>query len=260
MIDRTSFRGFALLAAGLACLLSLAATVQAAEGDGPAKAAEKVKVVILVGGHGYDQRGFETLWNGLDGLTWEVWKGAPYTVFDDICQFKYDAIVMYNLSSGMTETQKKNFLALLDKGVGLVVWHHALANCQDWPEFEKIAGGKFWLAPGQRNGVQVPRSGTGFGKVKMSIADMKHPITKGMTGFEVEDEPYNAQTFCDGIQVLVTGDHPRSDKQIAWVHSYAKARVFGYQSGHDAKAWTNDGFRKLLNRGILWVAGRLSEG
>ena len=32
----------------------------------------------------------------------------------------------------------ENFLQLLDQGVGLVVWHHALANCQDLPEFERL--------------------------------------------------------------------------------------------------------------------------
>jgi len=257
MVDRTRFGRATAFSAGLACLLFLAATVQAADGTDEAKADAKIKVVILVGGHAYDERGFEALWNGLDGLEWEVWKGAPYTVFDDISQFKYDAIVMYNLSSGITDAQKKNFLTLLDQGVGLVVWHHALANCQDWPDFEKIAGGKFWLAPGERNGVQIPRSGTGFGKVKMHVEDSNHPITKGMSDFEIEDEPYNGQTFVEGIQILVTGDHPRSDKPIAWVQTYGKARVFGYQSGHDAKAWNNDGFQKLMARGIQWVAGRL---
>ena len=87
-----------------------------------------------------------------DDIDSRIWQGSPYTAFDDIGQFKADVIVMYNLSSGMTEKQKQNFLKLLEQGVGLVVWHHALANCQDWPEFEKIAGAKFWLQPGERNG------------------------------------------------------------------------------------------------------------
>jgi len=254
MVDGIRFK---VLLTGLICVL-LPAAVQAAEGDKEGKTGEKIKAVILVGGHGYDERGFEELWNGFDDIASEVWKGGPYTAFDDISEFEYDVIVMYNLSSGITDTQKKNLLQLLDKGVGLVVWHHALANCQGWPEFEKIAGGKFWLAPGERNGVQVPRSGTGFGKVKMHVEDPNHVITKGMTDFVVEDEPYNAQTFCDGIHVLVTGDHPRSDKQIAWVHDYGKARVFGFQSGHDARAWKNESFQRLMDRGIRWVARRLS--
>ena len=126
MVDGIRFK---VLLTGLICVL-LPAAVQAAEGDKEGKTGEKIKAVILVGGHGYDERGFEELWNGFDDIASEVWKGGPYTAFDDISEFEYDVIVMYNLSSGITDTQKKNLLQLLDKGVGLVVWHHALANCQ----------------------------------------------------------------------------------------------------------------------------------
>jgi type 1 glutamine amidotransferase len=230
---------------------------QPAEDGKTVAAQEKVEVVILVGGHGYDKRGFDQLWSSYGDIDADVWQGAPYTVFDDVSEFKYDVIVMYNLSSGITDAQRENFLRLLEDGVGLVVWHHALANCQDWPEFEKIAGAKFWMKPGERNGEQIGRSGTGGGRVKMHIEDPKHPITKDMDDFEVEDETYNRQTFCDGIQVLVSTDHPRSDKPIAWVHNYRKARVFGYQSGHDAKVWTDANFQRLMARGIRWTAGRL---
>lgn len=216
-----------------------------------------IRVVILVGGHGYDQKNFEAAWGGHDDIRCEIWKPKPYTVFDDIAKFDYDVILMYNLTSGITDKQKANFLALLKRGVGLIVWHHALANCQNWPEFERIAGCKFWLGPGERSGKQVGRSGTGFGQLKMHIADPNHPITKGMKDFEIYDETYNKQTFIEGIDVLVTTDHAKSDKQIAWALKYSGARVFGCQSGHDAKAWKNPGFQRLLANGIRWVARRI---
>lgn len=250
---------FAKFAAAIFCVLTLAGSARAADAEKAAPANAKTNVLILVGGHGFDQTSFDKFWSGYDDIDSRIWQGSPYTAFDDISQFKADAIVMYNLSSGMTEKQKENFLKLLEGGVGLVVWHHALANCQDWPEFENIAGAKFWLQPGERNGVQVARSGTGGGKVKLHIENPNHPITKGLSDFEITDEPYNGQTFCDQIHVLVSTDHPQSDKAIAWTNRYGKARVFGYQSGHDAKVWTNDSFRRLMAQGIRWVAGRLPD-
>ena len=243
--------------------LALAAGVVAGLSS-PLRAAEAVKaqakpiqVVILVGGHGYDQKNFDKAWGGHDDIQCEVWKGKPYSVFDDISKFKYDVIVMFNFSSGITDKQKANFLTLLKKGVGLVVWHHALANCQNWPEFEKIAGCKFWLKEGKRDGKKIGGSGTGWGTIKMHIADPKHPITKGMKDFEVYDEPYNKQTFVKGIQVLVTTEDPKSDKAVAWAHTYSGARVLGYQSGHDARAWKVAGFQRMMANGIRWVARRL---
>jgi type 1 glutamine amidotransferase len=228
--------------------------------DPAAPAAGKVKVLILVGGHPFDQASFDRLWKSFDDIACDTWKGSPYTAFDDVSQFKYDVIVMYNLSSGITGRERQNLLKLLDRGVGLVVWHHALANCQDWPEFEKIAGARFWLAPGEREGVKVPGSGVGWGKFKAHIEDPSHPITRGMTDFMMDDETYNHQTFTKDIHVLLSAEHPASDKTIAWVHEYGKARVFGYQSGHDARAWTNEGFRRLMSRAIRWTAGRLPDG
>jgi len=241
------------------CLAAIGSALALAGAAG-GEAQEKVRAVILIGGHGFDRPAFDRFWGGLEGVETEVCKGEPYTAFDSIDAFKHDVVVMYNLSSGMTDAQKQNFLKLLGKGVGLVVWHHALANCQDWPEFEKIAGAKFWLKAGQREGgAQVPQSGVAFGKAKMHIEDPKHSITEGMADFEIQDEMYNRQTFVEGIKVLVTTDEPKSDKTIAWAHAYGKARVFGCQSGHDAKVWNHESFRKLMSRGIRWAANRLPE-
>ena len=245
-----------VLLVGLGWILGIASNVIA---EDPPAGDDKIKVVVLVGGHGYDAAGFKRLWDSYDDISMEVWKGAPYTVFDNVDDFKFDVICMFNLSSGINDAQKDNFLKLLDKGVGLFVWHHALANCQNWPEFEKIAGVKFWMKPGSREGKPVPKSGTGWGKLKMHIEDPNHPITKGVADFEVPDETYNRQTFRDDIHLLVSTDHPRSDKPIAWVRTHGKARVFGYQSGHDDKTWSNEGFRRIMGQGIRWIAGRLPE-
>jgi type 1 glutamine amidotransferase len=91
----------------------------------------------------------------------------------------------------------------------------------------------------------------------MHVEDKMHPITKGLADFEIQDESYNKQTFTKDIRVLVTTDHPKSDKPIAWVHEYKGARVAGYQSGHDVRAWANPGHRQILGNSIRWVARRL---
>ncbi|MDP6635342.1 MAG: ThuA domain-containing protein [Phycisphaerae bacterium] len=240
-----------LLVAGMASEMS------AVDKAPPTKAGIKpLRVVILVGGHGYDKKNFEKAWGGHGDIACEVWKGKPYSVFDDISKFKYDVILMFNLSSGITDAQKTNFLKLLKKGVGLVVWHHAMANCQNWPEFEKIAGCKYWMKAGEKDGKKIVRSAYAHDRYQMKIANTDHPITKGMKDFEIDDESYYRQTFADGINVLVTTKHPKSDKPIAWTVNYKGSKVFGFQGGHDAKAWTNPGHRRLLSNGIRWVSGR----
>lgn len=60
----------------------------------------------------------------------------------------------------------------------------------------------------------------------------------------------------EGSQVLLSTDHPKSMKTLAWARQYKKARVFCLESGHDNQAWANPHFREILRRGILWCAGR----
>jgi opacity protein-like surface antigen len=154
---------FANFLAAIVCVLMAAGSAYAAEAEKPASA-KKVKVLVLVGGHGFDQASFDKFWSGLEDIDSHIWKGNPYTAFDDVSQFHDDVIVMYN-----------------------------------------------------------------------------------------------HQTFCEGIHVLISTDHPRSDKTIAWVHPYGKARVFGYQSGHDAKVWTDANFQRLMAQGMRWASGRVPD-
>jgi type 1 glutamine amidotransferase len=60
----------------------------------------------------------------------------------------------------------------------------------------------------------------------------------------------------EGSDVLLTTVHPESMKTIAWTRQYKNARVFCYQSGHDNQAYANPNFRKVVARGIHWLAGR----
>jgi hypothetical protein len=124
----TKGTGFGVLLVAVAMLL-FSTAVQGAEGE---TAKERTKVIILVGGHGYDARGFSELWSSFDDIASEVWKGAPYTAFDDISDFKYDVIVMYNLSSGITDTQKRNFLSCSIRvsalSFGITPWRTARAG------------------------------------------------------------------------------------------------------------------------------------
>ncbi|MGD0897469.1 MAG: hypothetical protein ABR915_06500 [Thermoguttaceae bacterium] len=80
--------------AGIACILVLAGLARAADAEKPAAAHAKIKAVILVGGHGFDQVSFDKFWSGYDDIDGRIWKGSPYTAFDDIHEFESDVIVM----------------------------------------------------------------------------------------------------------------------------------------------------------------------
>jgi type 1 glutamine amidotransferase len=72
------------------------------------------------------------------------------------------------------------------------------------------------------------------------------------------DEIYTIDEPGPDNHLLLTTDHPKSMRSIAWTRTFGQARVFCYQSGHDAHAFDNPHFRTVLARGLAWVRGRES--
>jgi len=253
----------ALVAVGALALAMLAGEALA-EDEKPATASQsKIRAVIVVGGHGYDKKHFSAMFEAMKDLDFEIRpaqeKGKPH-LFDDVSDFPYDVILLYNMNNKLTAAQGANFLKLLDKGVGLMVLHHAICGFQDWPGWPDLIGARYFLKNEMFRGAQGVRSiWKDDVDLKMHVEDANHPITRGLKDYDICDETYGKWRFLPGNHLLVSTKHERSNKQIAWVRPQPNRRVFCMQSGHGANAWKNAGFRHLLSQGIRWVAGRLGD-
>jgi hypothetical protein len=129
---------------------------------------------------------------------------------------------------------------------------------QDWPEFRKITGTKYYTKEATEDGA-VQKAGAYLHDIDMNVhvADKNHPITQGMSDFTIHDEGYKNCWFDKDNHVLLTTDHEASDTIIAWVRQYGKSRVCTIQLGHDSKAYENPNYPQLIKRAILWSAGKL---
>ena len=129
-----------VLVAGL-----LSCSARALAKDAP-KAAPAVRAVVLTGGHGFDAKAFGKLFAGHADVAVDIVGLKDHSeIFEDISKWDYHVIVMYNMTQKISPKRQKNFLALLDRGVGLIVLHHAFGAYQAWDEFRKIAGVRFVL-------------------------------------------------------------------------------------------------------------------
>ena len=55
-----------------------------------------------------------------------------------------DVSCLYDMwVAGFTPEQQQAFVALLNRGIGVVALHHTLGGHQEWPEYAKIIGGKY---------------------------------------------------------------------------------------------------------------------
>lgn len=219
----------------------------------------KLKVVVVTGGHDFEHEPFFKVFDSIDEITYtEAIQKDQSELFEDISDWDYDVIVFYSMTQEISQKRRQNFLKLLDRGVGVVAMHHIMCAFQDWPEFRKIIGAKYCLADTTIDGVMC-KAGTYQHDIDMpiTIADKKHPITEGMSDFVIHDEGYKNCWFDKDNHVLLTADHPVSDKTVCWTRQYGKARICTLQLGHDSKAYENRNYRRLVRRAILWTANRL---
>ena len=252
-------RRFVIQAAAWICAAILAAGVSARAGA--ADSEQKVRVVLTTGGHDFEEKPFREMWDSFKSIAYrEVKMGKTAEAFTPENLKDCDVLATYDMAQSGTAEQKAAFLDFLKRGGGLVALHHSIASQQDWPEWEQIVGVKYFLKPTEREGKKYPTSGYKHDvDVRVHIAEPKHPITEGMSDFNILDETYNKYIVNPKVHVLLTTDNPNSDKNIGWTRQEGKARVAYIELGHDGKAYSNPNLRRLYERAVLWAAGRIGE-
>lgn len=175
-----------------------------------------------------------------------------------------DCVVMYmDGGSGHPAIQKPERTALiqkqLDRGAGWVNLHYAVEypakvgkTVQNW------MGGYYE---------------TGFSTNPHWSAEIrslpKHPITRGVKPFTLEDEWYFNMRFADDLkgitpilQALPPDDRRRTPaakaragqiETMAWAFERAGGgRSFGFTGGHFHRNWADEDFRRVVVNAVLW--------
>ncbi|WP_165219542.1 ThuA domain-containing protein [Aquisphaera insulae] len=242
---------FASLAVSLA--LALAAFAHAQDHSAGKK---PLRVLLTFGGHEFQEKEFFAMWDSLPGVTYTK---APLPQSAGLLkpglEKDYDAIVCYDMNHAITPEQQQAFLALLDRGIGVVMLHHNLASNPDWAAYRDIQGGR-WL------GAKTEIDGKSYGpstyshdeELPIRIADKDHPITKGLSDFVIHDESYGEFYVSPKVHVLLTSHHPKDTGPFAWTNEHGKSRIVYFQAGHDAKAWACPSYQEILVRSIRWTA------
>lgn len=227
-----------------------------AEDSNAEDARRSIRAVVLTGGHKYDEEAFRAMFNSFEGVECDfVELDETSKFFDDISDWPYDVAVFYHFKRGLSTQGKENIGRLCEQGVGMFVLHHGLVGFYDWPEFIQLSGGMFYFEDTQVDGETYTKSTYKYEMhIPVKIADSRHPITQGMDDFTLFDETFGNLRTEPGNHALLATDEPTSQKEIGWTRTYKHARVFYLQPGHDANAFEDANYRRLVGRGIRWCA------
>lgn len=210
------------------------------------------KILIITGGHNFEKTSFYEMFDSFSEIQYDtIAQPKANELLTTKAVNEYDCIVFYDMFQAITEAQKTAYLTLLDRGIGLVFTHHALVSYQNWPEFEKIIGGKYHLEASANHPASTYRHDVDF---TIKISDPNHPITQGIKDFNIHDEVYGSYSVSDHVKPLLTTDHPESSPTIGWHHTNNNSRIVYIQLGHDHHAYENLNYRLLIQRAIDWAS------
>lgn len=217
-----------------------------------------IRVLIVTGGRDdFEREIFYEMFNQFTGVEYEeiVQPEANRRLTSSFYDV-FDVIVFYDMVQDITEQEKAAFIDLAERGKGLVFLHHALTSYREWPEYENIVGGRFYLdlKPDLEDKTDYPVSTYQHDvDIPVTIVDKSHPVTSGLDDFVIYDETYGEFKVLPKIHPLLTTSHPASGEIIGWAHVYRKSPVVYIEPGHNHNAFNNPNYRRLVEQAIKWA-------
>jgi uncharacterized protein len=157
---------------------------------------------------------------------------------------EYDICILYVDCWGkkLGEEQMAGLLCFIASGRSIVTIHNGISY-QSNAEFAQLIGGKFIGHPP-------------YQKLTYNIVKEEHPIVKGISDFEMEEELYTFEldNLCDK-EILMTATDGNITAPAAWIKKYGKGKVVYLAQGHDKKSFENLSFRKLIKNSVEWLIG-----
>ncbi|MBL9117354.1 MAG: ThuA domain-containing protein [Verrucomicrobiaceae bacterium] len=186
-----------------------------------------------------------------------------------------DVLILHAQEAGNIKIgdERKNLMAFLARGGGLVVIHAAaVSKDHDW--FKGIIGGSWHF--GKTKWLEAPMS--------LYFTDHFNPITKDISNFDIDDEIYYDMDLLPEAKILAAAYTPNTpqvkggNKEAqaraaeavakkkavniydiqpqAWTYEKDNYRAFTFIPGHWYKNFSHNGIRTAILRGIAWAGKR----
>jgi type 1 glutamine amidotransferase len=244
----------------LSLLILLSCNNKKASNDEQAQLEQKTIRLAFIAGMNpvIDTLLYAPLLDDFKDVTWKVYTNEEsQELFKQKNKDQYDVIVFYNIClDTIPETTKADIAKVISEGKPAFILHDGLLTYNTWPEFERIAGMKYYMS------TQTAVDGKVYHTSKykhqqdipITVVDKDHFITQGMDpSFVLHDEIYNNLYQSPDIHVLWTTSHPESTHDVFYTHQYGKGKIVGIVSGHGPDIFKDKNYKLAFQRGILWL-------
>lgn len=228
------------------------------------------KLLVLSGGHPYEEEPFEALiqllgrelggWQVEHLVHPEAEEAVAQGVADDAEVLLFYDMAGYSFGEGKVISRapcdrfKQAILRRFAHGKGAVAMHHALAGWADWPEWAGLLGGRFFYQPGDWQGRKVLDSGYRHDVEYQACVVADHPVTEGVPAqFAVTDELYLCQIDEDSVHPLIRARHEFTQPNFYSAARAVAGQMFSntgwdHPDGSNLIAW----WRKVGNAPLVY--------
>ena len=211
-------------------------------------------VLLVVGGHSYDTTEYYDMIRSLERIRFD---SISYPAAREFLQSdrvnEYDVLVYYDFIPDMPVRDSVIFLHLTKSGMPMLFLHHALATCQQWDGYRTMVGGRYMMPEYTSDSSQLSDYKHDI-DILVEVIDPAHPVTVGVSDFEIHDEGYSNLSVIEGVTPLLRTDHPDCSSLVGWTHKFNESTTAYLIFGHDKRAYENASFQKLLLNTITWLA------
>lgn len=220
-----------------------------------------LRLLVVTGGHGFDRLPFHALFAGFSNVTFRIVEHPhAHAWFRPDRTNLYDVIVLYDMWPQIDPEARRDFVAVTTGGKGVVALHHALAAYRDWDDYAELLGGRYLFKPMTLEGRAYPASSYKHDvQFRVRVVDPQHPVTRGVSDYEILDETYKDYWVAAGVKPLLMTDEPTSTPVVGWAKTNGLSRWVYLQGGHDRNAWEHPAYRRLVEQAIRWVARQAED-
>ncbi len=164
--------------------------------------------------------------------------------FSDISLMQSMDLIIPNWTNGKIAKQPlSNLIETIQNGCGLAGCHAGMCGAfRQEVDYHYMTGGQWVQHPG----------GDGI-CYTVRITDQNHPVTKGMTDFEVFTEQYYMH-IDPAISIHAVTNFDKVEMPVVWTKKWGKGNVYYNSLGHSPEIIQQPAVYKLLKKGFLWAS------
>jgi type 1 glutamine amidotransferase len=176
-----------------------------------------------------------------------------------------DLVVQCMTMSTIEREEFEGLRAAVEAGTGLAGWHGGIADSyRNTSDYLHLIGGQFACHPGKHPDERIGEQSDNYVPYTVNLlpAAADHPITTGLTDFELVTEQY--WVLSDAyIDVLATTTqqvrewdpwHRPVTSPAIWTRQWGQGKIFVATPGHNTDVLEDPTVNTIIKRGLLWAS------